>query len=566
MLLYTAMTMLATAQVEEPGPNYALRLREAHADMRRLDPSTWPRYRYLLRPRRWDDKVWADRVPVIAGWLNHLSRSQLLYPLGSEALVPVGRHLLRVDVVEFGLRDAWDRMASPYEYDGGVAPVTVLPPSKGGLRWLPHYREARRWDLTDGSKLLGTYYESDGRYYEYTRIVREGGVETRYASTAHSEPPLAPPGTASVPRRADGLPAGKRQVSQSLLDGPEDARLFDEMVKYTGSAAWIVRADWWLNQALAAEGRAVGYPELLGFKDRKEFQALIGFDEKLFKRSLTEVRDAVGLSGVTLQPRALARWKSITGSYWVTSDFIAPAGATDPLEVVGADIDASVDAHEEYGDLPNGLKAMGAFNGKGVLQRSVPTNIATNHVSKSKDFAIHLAVSCVVCHGEGGLRDVSAWHRRNLRAPLKADFYEVLKGRYPDRDVLDAKVRELKQQYLTDLAGYVKDDRVPYERAIKAASGLDGLKFSQAVERAWYEYEDARVDQKFAAAEFGLTVEEFKARLKRAMDYGYKLYPPVYVRPRIGALYYADASYTIRQWEEVAGETWNLIRGVKTKD
>ncbi len=103
-------------------------------------------------------------------------------------------------------------------------------------------------------------------------------------------------------------------------------------MKWTGdSRVPFVRADWFFNQTASSQKRASGYNVFLGFDDERSFHKIVGFDEKLAKLFKVELRESVSISGVTLQPRAIARYSSQGGGLWKSIDFLDAKEKKDPL-------------------------------------------------------------------------------------------------------------------------------------------------------------------------------------------------------------------------------------------
>lgn len=466
-------------------------MQEAWADLKRLPEAERPYHRYLIRPTSWTDKDWGYFRPVLIGQLNHLSRQSIFY-----SVTTAGKNALRVNTFKYGYTDVWDKLVDPYLTANFVERVKVWP---GGV------------------------YPADGKNY--------------------------PPGAFRERWKEVGT-----YPAVILMDGEEDEKKLNEILYWTGSNAALVRADWFFNQTVAAENRKVGYPEFLRFKNLKEYEELIGFDKKKAEGFRYEIRDAVAISGVTLRPRAIARYDALGGGYWKSIDFANPVGEKHPLRLPGRKVEEIGEAFETYGVLPNGLPGCGAFNAKGVLQRAVPGNIARDSESKSNDPQVHLTVSCIRCHTDGALKDLNTFFRKTLKRPLKGFVYD------PDYKKQLQLQEELEQQYFQNIKKALTNDRAAYEAAILECTGLSYKEYSKRVAELWSRYEDATVNTAYAAAEFGLKEEEFRERLLKVINSGYLV--PV----DIGSLAQKgdDAiALGIREWEEIHGQVWYLIRSVK---
>lgn len=325
-----------------------------------------------------------------------------------------------------------------------------------------------------------------------------------------------------------------KAIAPWVSQGQEQAT--KELVELTQTQSPILRADWFFNQTAIQEGRDVGYYDFLGIKDEKTFQEVIGFDAARADNFQRELREAVSRSGVTLQPRAIIRQISGGGSYWRTFDFKEARNEKNPLRILGKDIEKAYDASEQFGHLPNGFWATGLFDKQGKRQDSAPDFIASDNRSNSHDRRVHVNASCIRCHDNGGLQDVNAW-ARNL-------FYPPLDLKSPDY----VKLRELQQQYLSDIKGYLEWDRKRHADAVKKATGMDAKLYAKEYAKEWERYEDAVVDIEWAANDLGTTVKKLKEALKRDIV-GRGIGTDIVLS---GLILEGDrkVSIGIRQWEE----------------
>lgn len=414
-------------------------LASAHADLRRLPADAREPYRYL----RLDNVPADDRekaYQALAGHMQHLSTATDITP--PAVVAGTAGALLRVNLDDYGMdHSTWEQLADADPYDH--VRLEIVEPWPGGI-----------WD-------------GDGIDY------------------------------------AAGSFTYKRQVSAFapwLSETPADAKMLEEVARWTHSRAPVVRGDWFFNQTAAQQGRKPGYYDFLGIKDKRTFEALAGFDAKRKRRKI-ELREAVGDSGVTLQPRALAAFDADEGGvYYYSIDFKRAVDRQNPLRVLGRDIERNADAFETYARLPNGFWFTGAFNGKGQRQDTAPGDIANDHRSKSNDKQVHVNVSCTRCHDNGGLKDVDGWARNLLAPPLALNS--------PDYD----QARLLRQQYLRDLGRAIDRDRKIFSDAVREATGLkDAKEYAALYAAQWEHYEDAKVDAAWAARDLECEPEKLKA-------------------------------------------------------
>lgn len=295
-----------------------------------------------------------------------------------------------------------------------------------------------------------------------------------------------------------------------LTPTEQSKRDLTTLVAYTRSQVPVVNALWFLNQTGAAVDRAPNYYDFLsgklgGIKKEKDFQAIIGHDRRLVGLFGGAIRAAVADSGVGEQPRGIGRVPTVGGGYWYTMDFKKALGRQNPLKNASADIEEVYDATEQYGHLPNGLWAMGLFNDKEDVQDSAPDFVGKDSVSTSNDGRIHICVSCVRCHGAGGLRGIDDWIRGLINDPLTANVLAP-KGHQ--------NVREFRRAYARNLEQYLARDKAIYEAAVKIATGgMDGKVFAEKLDRWWSWFENGRVDLQRGARDMGVD----PAKLHRAL-------------------------------------------------
>lgn len=289
--------------------------------------------------------------------------------------------------------------------------------------------------------------------------------------------------------------------------GPEAA----ELARLTRARAPIVNVYVFFdNTATSGDGRTPGYYEMLGIKDEKTFRKVTGVELGRDKAFAGEVLEAVGVSGVTQEPRGIERTEKVGGGYWRTYDVFRGTAVDkkNALRALGTDAGGTAvldyDASEQYAHLPNGLWATGLFNAGGELQTEAPPNVALDPEPITRNnHRILVNVSCKRCHSDGGLQDVDGWVRNNFTPP---PF--TLLAQTPE----DA--RRLRQQYGRKLGPFLAADRARYAAALKEATGLTPPEYAKAYLDAWKQAADTDRDPARAARELGVTPE----RLRRAVE------------------------------------------------
>lgn len=364
--------------------------------------------------------------------------------------------------------------------------------------------------------------------------------------------------------QADGktYPAGPytiRALAPWLSEAPSNTKTLASLATATNSQVPIVRGDWFLNQSAVQRLRKVGYYDWLRVKTQKDFDDLAGFDRKIADKAGRIDRESVGVSGVTLQPRAIVREEGVR-PIWRTFDFELAVDRKDPLRIIGKDIEGQFDATEQFALLRNGLWATALFNGKGERQDAAPSTIASDSLSKSNNKNVEVNVSCQRCHANGGLQSVDGWFRHGAGGPK-------VKSLDPD------KSRKFRQEYQSDLQRYIDRDRNVYADAIKECTGWTPKEWSAAYSAEWERYEDARVDLEWAARDLHRT----PAEVRKAIAVALKVELVVRERQQAGDVVnvklapavdlvfgqlVAGKAIGIRQWESVYGSASATIRGI----
>jgi len=274
-----------------------------------------------------------------------------------------------------------------------------------------------------------------------------------------------------------------------------------DLIRLAQSESPVVRADWWVWQVMAQEGRAAGYYDFLGFKDEKEFQDLGGVNLKASQKLKLELRNVVGRSTVTLNSREIEWHAALTGSYFRSNDYDKSVDAKNPLRLL--DGDAKPDAHEEYIRLPNGLWGVGLFAANGNRANTAPDFIASDGKARGTDRRVHVGISCFRCHDQG-LQPVNDWAKRIYTAPFALESPEY------------NQQKRLRAIYLRDTQRVIDRQNVEYAEVVKGLTGLAPKEVHAALAQVYerYELEDRTLAD--AARELGLTEQEWGDKLKAA--------------------------------------------------
>lgn len=476
-------------------PTYTDALLDVHADLKNSDPYERVNYRYLLL-HNINEKDRVDAIHVMMGHPHFLSRSAIIEE--NRPVLTENKLALRLNYSNYlWKRELWESLVDPYV----SIPIFVQE------QIISHWPAGRTWPGD------GVAYPFSFPYKEWANVRKVNGLAPWLIDSS------------------DAKELERRKLMQA------------EIAKWTGdSQVPFVRADWFFNQTASSHKRAAGYNVFLGFDDEKSFHKIVGFDEKLAKSYVVELRESVSISDVTLQPRAIARYTTLGKGLWKSIDFLEAKDKKDPLLVLGRDIEKNYDATEQFAFLPNGFWAVGAFDGKGVYQPIVPTTIAGDKASKSTDLNIHNGISCFRCHTNGGLKDIDDYVRKTIRPPVN----------FQPADYDENKAKELREAYLQNLRIEIKQDRERFSNAVRLATGLESEIFLKKYAWFWEYYEDKQVDSEYAAHDLGVNIShaEFIRRLKVYQKTYYNSPPEQRLHPDLAALMNGNR-LPIRRWEGI---------------
>lgn len=415
--------------------------KDVRSHTRYLDLSNYP---LSVRP-------WA--VKVLSGHLQHLSKTATIT---QPYIVPgTSLSLMRVYLRDYGIDPAvWDQL---------IDVDTVYHSQREEYYDWPDPAKAdpKLFKVIDGEKC---YPDDKGNYYVAKKYKRSG------------------------------------QLAASWLAGDAAATAIEGLVRETGSKLPIMRANQFFRNSAAQADRVPGYYAFLGVKSRADWEQLIGYKHDQGQI----IRAAVANSGVTQDARAYVRKAAANGPYWLSIDFKRGVGAKNPLVVVGQPIEDAGEAFEAIGYLPNGFLAFSLFNDKGQLVDSAPDFIAGNGQASRNDYRVHVGVSCINCHKEGGLRPLDDWFR---------NLYQDID---PKRKT--HVLRNFRDEYLTPLP--LEQDRMRYTEAVKAATGWEVAEYAKKYGELFSWDEDLLVDVRQAELELGAPRKVIAQALVRALSQG----------------------------------------------
>lgn len=263
----------------------------------------------------------------------------------------------------------------------------------------------------------------------------------------------------------------------------------------SGTQMPYVRADWF---AFAASQPPL-YDKLL--KLPKTFQALAkeqGVDVEGNIRKFIAQRSGFQKSGVSQNNRLIERHPSRSGYFWTSYDFAGnkarqslfenPLGPTGPNSF-------QHDGGETIYSLPNGFQAYYLNTEKGVQIDKGPTTIVRD--LSRKDLAVTNGISCMGCHDQGmrkakdEIRDIVLAGRS-----FPKDVRDNVEALYPPTEKMDQLIENDGKRFADAM----------FRAGLEPTLKLNGVEMINALAKR---YEDD-VDLNLAAAEFGMTKDEFK--------------------------------------------------------
>lgn len=280
-----------------------------------------------------------------------------------------------------------------------------------------------------------------------------------------------------------------------------DTKLFDFIKGATGNELPYVRGDW---LAFTASQPPL-YDKLLKLPaDFDGLQKELKVDVEENIKKFAAQRAGFQKSGVSQNNRLIERHQISTGYFWTSYDFAGNKSNQSlfkhPTGPKGENA-FKHDGGESIWSLANGFQGYSLTTAEGKKLDKGPTQIVRD--LSRKDLTVTNGISCIGCHDQG-IRKA----RDDVRAQVLADRTFSAKTRrdvealYPTHDKMDA---------------ILEGDAKRFADAMKRA-GLDptlklnGIEMINAL-AAKYE---ANVDQRLAAAELGLSAEQFKDAANQA--------------------------------------------------
>lgn len=293
----------------------------------------------------------------------------------------------------------------------------------------------------------------------------------------------------------------KTALAPWLSTSKEAQNALAQLAILTKSGSPILHGSWFLAQTSQQADRLVGYYDWLSLgTDRKNFQELVGASPAQAKKR-KEIAAVILNSTVALHNRQILRQEAFGGSYWMTFDVFKSVDKNNAGRLLNGDYFDNFDASEEIGYLPNGLLAyfLAAANGK--RQDSAPDAIASDGKAPGTDRRVHPPISCIRCHE--GLHAIDDWARKVYSPPLALQAVEY------------ARLKRLRQLYLSNLQGALKNDKARYNEAVvDVTGGWTAEKLSREYAEFHRRYQEDEYNLDRLQWEVGIPAHRIKAALQ----------------------------------------------------
>lgn len=267
----------------------------------------------------------------------------------------------------------------------------------------------------------------------------------------------------------------------------------------------FVRADWFTFVAT----QPPLYHDILGLPaTTPELERKLGIDPAANRLALRIARAGFQQSGVSRNNRMIERHSLSTGAYWESFDFsgnkerqsffLFPLGPQNSFGDFSIDFGFVHDGGEIIFNLPNGLQGYYLTDARGNRLDKGPTNIVQD--PSRRDQAVTNGISCMSCHDKGmQIKEDQVREYVLSNIALPRDARDIIEETFPVKE---------------DFAELQKNDMQRFLDALEEAGVDPNLKLAgeEIVSALFLRFErDLTLAQ--AAAEIGMDVETFKARL-----------------------------------------------------
>jgi hypothetical protein len=238
-------------------------------------------------------------------------------------------------------------------------------------------------------------------------------------------------------------------------------------------------------------------------KDEKDFEKAFGVDgvDKFIEETGINLEHGAVVEGgekfvsvVSRQNRLIKRKQGPVGAYYKTFDVKETTGKRDFTETLQKDFE--FDAGEIITRTPAGGMATLVVNNKGKIAPTADNRFATDKSDITFDGRVRTGTSCFVCHESFAIKPTNM-----VEEMLKAGVQPRFKDK---RTQVDARA------FFLNWEDDLESDQAKFAKFIKRTSGFDKPGENAKNFKAWRDKYDSPVTLEIAAAEVGLTVEDFK--------------------------------------------------------
>ncbi len=379
------------------------------------------------------------------------------------------------------------------------------------LHTLPEHRVSRTRYLS----LVNLY--NGGASEEAMEVYRQGAVKLLNSLTYQPDPimyeKLGPANTILRVNLDDmGWDDDKWDLRQGnnpflVRDNNSTARFIEQETK---TKTPIIRADVFAFIA----PRPKLYLRLLDLPDTfGELQDFLGIDINKEIENNRVVRAGFQHSGVSQNNRLIERFTTKFGAFWNSYDFAGNKGNQNlllhPLGPEGKNA-FKHDGSEMFFTLPNGFQAYYLATSDGKMAISGPTEIFRD--PRRRDLKVTNGISCMSCHAQG-IRDEKQDEIRDhvLNSTIfDSETRKKVEAIFPPQEKMKSIMARDKKRFMDAMRSAGLDPNLTLDGQIEMISAL-----SDQFERD--------LTMEMAAAEFGMSVEEFNKSLRRARKVGFGL-------------------------------------------
>jgi Domain of unknown function (DUF4384) len=307
-------------------------------------------------------------------------------------------------------------------------------------------------------------------------------------------------------------PYGTRPANSSLNTAIENS---------THTKLAYVRADWFAFTASRPPlyNRLLNLPKTFQELERQQHVDVTGDIRRLIAK-----RAGFQKSGVSENNRLIERHPSPSGYFWTSYDFGSNEGRKSLFEFPlgpGGDFGFLQDGGETIFSLPNGFQAYYLNNAKGDELDKGPVNIVRDQerARDGRDPSVIIGFSCMGCHYEGMKTNKDEVREFVLsgRAVFPKTVRDTIAELHPPTEEMDRILADDRNTFITAmLKAGIKTVQDGKEVPLLQSNGVEIIvTLSNRYER--------NLDVKTAAAEFGMTKDEFVSAVAGGAEAGNRL-------------------------------------------